>query len=38
MQELEEIVKNTGDEIEIIITTHNTPRPLQVALAMEKNN
>ena len=34
MEELDEIVKNAGDELEVIITTVNTPRPLGTALAM----
>lgn len=35
MQEIEEYVKEEGDEIQIVITTKNTPRPGQTAPAME---
>ncbi len=35
MQELEEIVKKEGDELQIIITTKNTPRPIEIAPPMD---
>jgi len=35
IKELEEIIKKEGDEIQIIITTKNTPRPLVTAPPME---
>lgn len=34
MQEIEESIKEIDDEIEIIITTKNTPRPLDTAPPM----
>ncbi len=38
MQELEYIVNRADDKLEIIITTKNTPRPLEDASPMEDNN
>ena len=35
MQEIEEILHKNDDEIEIIITTKNNPRPLFIASPME---
>jgi len=34
MQELEQKAKDMGDELQIIITSKNTPRPLETAPAM----
>lgn len=34
MQELEESVREAGDDLEIIITSKNTPRPLDTAPPM----